>query len=700
MRALSRWRLALALAAGVMLAAPSAAAAACPWVGSTRPVEERVTAVLSQMTLDEEIALVHGTSRGSYSGSSAAIPRLCIPELRMFNGPAGVARVTGGTQLPAPVAAAATWDTAAMRTYGALIGEEARAKGAGVIYGPAADVVRDPRWGRAFEAYGEDPLLTGRLAVAHIRGLQSKGVMAQLKHFALYTQETDRNTLAGTAIVDERTLRELYLPPFERVVRRAGVASVMCSYARINGRFACSDHGLLTGILKFEWGFGGFVGADWGATHSTVEDANAGLDWELPGGQHFGARLKAAVQAGAVPKSRLDDMVRRILRQQFRFGLIDRPPSGNPAATVTSPAHAGVARRIAEQGTVLLKNDRALPLYRPGLRSIAVLGPGATAPMTSGLGSSAVPAPYVVRPAEAIARRAGTAVTVRSAAGAGLQAAVRAAAASDVAVVFADKSASEGRDFGTLVLPPEQNDLIARVAAVNRRTIVVLNTHGALTMPWIDQVEGVLQAWYGGQEMGNAVASILFGDTNPSGKLPLTFPRRLADLPTNAQQPWTGAAGGTLYSEGLHVGYRHFDARGVEPLFPFGFGLSYTSFAFGPLTLRPTAGLAAGHHTATVTVTNTGRRSGAEVVQLYVSHPPSAGLPPKRLEGFRKVTLAPGRSQEVSFRLGPRALAHWDETQDRWIASAGTYTVMAGSSSRHLPSAATVTLPQALAAGP
>jgi beta-glucosidase len=655
--------------------------------------------VLAQMTLDEEIALVHGTFPGFYGGLLAANPRLCIPALPMINGPAGVNRA-GSTQLPAAVAAAATWDGRALQSYGSLIGEEAKGKGADVLYGPSADVVRDPRWGRAFEAFGEDPYLASRSAIAHIRGVQSQGVMAQVKHFAAYTQETDRNSLSGDAIVDERTLREIYLLSFERVIRQAGVASVMCSYARINDVFACSEHGLLTDILKGEWGFNGWVGADWLGTHSTVQDANAGLDWELPQALYFGDPLKSAVQQGSVPKARLDDMVRRILRQTFRFGLFDRAPTGSPNATVTTPAHAAFARTIAEQGSVLLKNAAGLlPLNPAGIHSIAVLGPGATNPMTSGKGSSEVPAPYVVRPVDAIARRAGSGVTVRTAADATVQSAVQAAAASDIAVVFGDKSAGEGRDFGTLILPPEQNDMITQVAAANPRTIVVLNTHGAMTMPWIDQVEGVLEAWYGGQEMANAVAAILFGDVNPSGKLPVTFPKRLSDLPTYAQQQWTGTNGRTLYSEGLRVGYRHYDAKGIQPLFPFGFGLSYTTFGFGPLTLQPTPGTTAGHYTATVTITNTGSRAGADVVQLYVGQPAAAGEPPKQLRRFRKVTLGPGGSEQVSFHLGVRALSHWDTATHRWIAPAGTYTFMVGDSSRNLPSTGSVTLSQALSAG-
>jgi beta-glucosidase len=692
---------ALAAAIVALLAAPSAAAADCPWVGSTASVEERVSMVLAQMTLDERIAMVHGAFHGAYSGYVPANARLCIPALKLLDGPAGVAKGhTGVTQLPAPVAAAATWDRLAMHLYGAVIGTEEKGKGANVVLGPSADIVRDPRWGRAFENYGEDPYLSARMAVAHIRGLQNQGVMAQLKHWALYNQEAFRNTAQSNAVVDERTRHEIYFPPFEVALRDAQPASVMCAYSAVDRVFSCENPQLLTNVLKGRFRFPGFVTADWFGTHSTVASANAGLDLEMPNDTYFGAALRSAVQSGSVPGSRLEDMVRRILRQQFRFGLFDRPPTGDPAATVTTPAHAAIARSTAGQGTVLLKNAGGLlPLSTAGLRSMALSGVGATVPKTAGFGSTAVRAPYVVRPVDAIAARAGPSVWVRTPVDGSVEAAAQTASETDVAVVFAHQSVSEGSDIGSIDLPAEQNEMIRRVAAVNPRTIVVLATSSAVTMPWIDDVEAVLETWYGGQEMGNALAALLFGDVNPSGKLPVTFPRSLTDVPASSPLQWPGRDGRTLYFEGLKVGYRHYDANGITPLFPFGHGLSYTTFAFGPLTVQPTAGKPDGNYTVSVSVTNTGSRQGAEVVQLYMGHPASAGEPPKQLRRFRKITLAPGESRLVQFLLHRRDLAHWHVGSGHWIAPLGTYTVMVGNSSRNLPSTATFDLPRSLVAG-
>jgi beta-glucosidase len=681
--------------------APATAGAACPWVGSKAPIEQRAADALAQMTLDEKLAMVHGAFQTTYSGYVPANARLCIPALKLLDGPAGVGKdLSGVTQLPAPVAAAASWDPVVMHVYGSVIAAEAKAKGANVVLGPGLDIVRDPRWGRAWESYGEDPYLTARMGVAHIRGIQSQGVLAQAKHWAIYNQETFRNTPQANAIVDERTAKEIYFPPFEAAVRDAHVASVMCGYSVVNGTFACRHRGLLTDELKTRLRFTGFVTADWFGTHSTVASANAGLDLEMPDDTFFGSALRSAVQAGSVAVSRLDDMVRRILRQQLRFGLFDRPPSGNPAATVTSPARAAIARSTAEQGIVLLKNAAgALPLTTGGVRSIAVLGRGATSPTTTARGSARVLAPYVVTPYAAIARRAGPAVTVRTAADASVPAAVFEAARSDVAVVIADRLATEGSDLGGIELSAEQNELIREVAAVNPRTIVVLTTSSAVTTPWVGQVEGLLAAWYPGQEAGNAIASVLFGDVNPSGKLPVTFPGTFGDLPAAGPETFPGVGGRALYRERLEVGYRHYDAKGITPLFPFGHGLSYTTFRFGPLSVVARPGKPDGRFTASVSVTNTGSRPGAEVVQLYVGHPASAGEPPRQLRRFRKVRLDPRQSQLVRFFLNRRDLAHWSTSTGHWIAPAGAYRVMVGNSSRHLPATATATLPRTLVAG-
>ena len=824
-------------------AAGSVAADSCPWVHSTAPIAARVAQVRAALTLDEKILLVHGTRDSIYAGFVPAIPRLCIPALWLEDGPGGVADgMTGVTQLPAPVALAASWDTSLARAYGAAVGEEEWGKGANVDLGPTVNIVRDPRWGRAFEAYGEDPYLTGRIAVGYIQGVQGRGVLAQVKHWAAYNQETFRNTSADDVLVAERTLQELYLPQFEAAIAEGGASSVMCSYSTINGAFGCENAYLQDSVLKGRWRFGGFITSDWGATHSTVASASHGLDMEMPDTTYFAGALKAAVLAGQVPLSRLDDMVDRILTAEFRFGLFDRERTGGPTAVVTTPQHAALARDVAEQGTVLLRNQgHLLPLDTGVLRSIAVIGDDAGADaMTGGGGSAAVVAPYVVTPFQAIAGRAGGGVQVRYARGAlppdaplplvesryltppsgighglsvrffndmtlsgppvlervdsvvaanwrdlppapGVNAnrwsarwtgtitppvtgeytfsltsddgsrltvdgvrvidnwrdqapttqtgkvtlgagqavsievdfyqnagrdsislgwrlpggpslldeAVTLARSSEVAIVFASLFESEGADLTGIGLPGEQDRLIGAVAAANPRTIVVLNTGSAVTMPWVDSVGAVVEAWYPGQEDGNAIAAVLFGDVNPSGKLPVTFPRSLADVPASSTAQWPGVDGMVRYSEGLGVGYRWYAARNLAPLFPFGFGLSYTTFRIG--SLRVTAGRG---HSASVsaTITNTGRRPGADVVQAYVGRPASAGEPPLQLRAFEKVRLAPGETRRLTFALDSTAFAQWDPAQHRWVVAPGVYRIRVGDSAADLPLRATVRL--------
>ena len=814
--------------------AGAAAADSCPWVRSTAPVATRVGQVVSALTLDEKIQLVHGSGGTPYAGYVPGIPRLCVPALKLHDGPGGVADgLAGVTQLPAPVAVAASWDTAVARAYGTVIGTEEWGKGANVNLGPTVNIVRDPRFGRAFETYGEDPFLTGQIAAAEIQGVQGQGVMAQVKHWVAYNQETFRNTPADDVIVDRRALHEIYMTQFETAVGSGGASSAMCSYSTINGTWACANAWSQDTVLKGRWHFSGFVTSDWGATHSTVPSAVGGLDMQMPDSSYFGAALKAAVLAGQVPASRLDDMVARILTQEFRFGLFEREQAGTPASVVTTEPHAAFARHAAEQGTVLLKNTGGL-LPLGGVHSIAVIGAsGGKDAMSGGGGSAAVVAPYVVTPFEAILKRAGSGVAVRYAqgtlptsgslpavpaqvlapsAGGGhgltvqyfnnmtlagdpvvtrvdssiggdwhdqppaegvtadkwsarwtgtltapvtgeytfsltsddgsrllvngvriidnwrdqapttelgtvsmtagqvvpiaidfyqnaggdflgfgwrvpaggslLDEAVALARSSDVAVVFASDFETEGADLADLTLPGGQDRLIGAVAAANPRTIVVLNTGSAVELPWIDSVAAVLEAWYPGQEDGNAVAAVLFGDVNPAAKLPVTFPRRLADVPAAAPDRWPGVDGRVRYAEGLEVGYRWYQARSVAPLFPFGFGLSYTTFRFANLRVSRGAGRTV---VVRADVTNTGSREGAEVVQVYVGHPAPDSEPPWQLKAFRKVSLAPGETRHVTFALGPRAFAHWDRAVGDWVVSAGRYRIGVGDSSADLP---------------
>lgn len=393
--------------------------ASCPWVGSTAPIATRVSEVIAQMTTAEKISMVHGIS-GPYVGNTPAIPSLCIPALGLEDGPAGVADgMTGVTQLPAPVAAAASWSTSDIAQYGDVVGAEEAGKGANVNLGPTINIVRDPRWGRAFESLGEDPYLAGQLGAAEIQGVQSQGVLSQVKHLAVYNQENNRNTPADDAIVSDRAMQEIYLPAFQTAVGEGGAASVMCSYSTINGTYACQNPYILTQALRGQFHFNGFVTSDWGATHSTAGSALAGLDMQMPDDSYYGAPLQAAVDAGQVPMATLNSMVSGILTEMFRFGLFDRAPSGSPSATVTTPQHAAIARTVAEQGTVLLKNDgNVLPLSSSAVKSIAVIGADASSSaQTAGGGSAAVNSSGTVTPLQGITNRAGNGVTVNYAEG-------------------------------------------------------------------------------------------------------------------------------------------------------------------------------------------------------------------------------------------------------------------------------------------
>jgi beta-glucosidase len=627
---------------------------------------------------------VPGFPAPTYAGEVAAIPRLCVPALRLEDGPAGVGdKMAGVTQLPAPVAAAASWDPNLLRQYGEVIGAEQLGKGVNVELGPTVNIVRDPRWGRAFESLGEDPFLTSQAAVAEIQGIQSQGVMAQVKHLAGYQQETFRDTFLDNAIIDPRTLHEIYLPAFAASIREARVASVMCSYNFLNGDPACGSPTLLNQTLKGELGFDGFVTSDWFATMSSSGAANAGLDMQMPDGCYLGTVLARDKQAGLISDARLDDMVRRILTQMFRFGLFDHPALGGPKAVVTSPAHIDLAKKVAADGTVLLKNDGALlPLDPNQVRSIAVIGHGAgKAARTGGGGSASVNPSALVTPLDGISSRAGAATKVVYDNGDNATTAAASARSADVAIVVASLAESEGSDLANIELPSGQNQLIGAVAKANPKTVVVLNTGSAVTMPWINSVAGVLEAWYPGQADGSALAAVLFGDVNPSAKLPVTFPRTISQVPASQPQHWPGLVG-TKYDEGLNVGYRWYDTNNLAPLFPFGYGLSYTRFAFDRLAVTPPS---KGRVTVSVDVTNTGARPGSEVVQVYVGDPPAANEPPRQLKGLSKVALAPGETRRVSMQLDATAFSHWEPARGQWVASPGDYKIWVGDSSRDLP---------------
>jgi beta-glucosidase len=694
---------------GVLGGSVARADTACPWMDTSKTSQQRGEMLVAAMTIDQKISLLHQHEWMTHYGTAGYVPgdaTLCLPDLVLSDSGQGV----GGEQVntvafAAPIAQTSTWDPNMQFGWGSHVGWEAWHKGIDIHLAPAFNIGRVPMNGRNFEYMGEDPFLAGKGAAAATRGLQSQNVIATLKHYALNNHESNR--MSVSADVDPRTAHEIYLAPFETAVREGQPGSVMCSYNRVNfvapyasanSIYACEHPTLLTTYLKQEFGFDGWVMSDWTATHSTVAAALAGLDQEMSifPGTFFAEPLKTAVLTGLVPQWRLDDMVLRIVRAMFRVGVFDRPPAAQPAAyaaDVETPDEISFARTLAEQGTVLLKNDGALPLGGQ-LEKIAVIGrpagPVGVLDVYNGGGSAHVPQfgnkENVVSPLQGIEQRAlaeGAVVVYDD--GAVPATAATVASAADVAIVFGYYTEAEGSDRANLSLDSGGDDLISTVAASQPNTVVVLNTGGPVLMPWLDQVKAVLEAWYPGQEYGNAIAALLFGDVNPSGKLPQTFPKSLADLPTQTPEQYPGVTRDgiphAIYSEGLLVGYRWFDAKGIDPLFPFGHGLSYTTFAFSDLTVRP-SGKGAG---VVFTITNTGTRAGAEVGQVYVGFPSSAGEPPKQLKGFEKVFLQPGESQQVTISLDARAFSYWDPARSAWTVPSGSFTVMVGSSSRDLP---------------
>jgi beta-glucosidase len=655
--------------------------------------EQRAADLVAQMTLDEKISQVHttGGGAGGISRLVPGIPRLGIPDFLISNGPAGVGtgavpQQPSATALPAPVALAAGFDPDLARRYGVVEGRETGNVGHSLLEAPDVNMVRVYRNGRAFENYGEDPYLAGRLAVADIDGIQSQGVLAEVKHYTANDQETNRKTIEEE--IDDRTLHEIHLPAFEAAVKQGHVASVMCAYPAVNGAFMCENEHLLTDVLRDQWGFDGFVQSDASATHTAVGSAKAGQDLELRDNGPYDGELKQAVLDGKVSTEQLDTMIVRRLSIEIRAGLFDHPRTVTP---IDAAAGGAVARSVAEQTSVLLKNSgSALPLDAGRLHSIAVVGPYATTAHPGGGGSAHVKPLYTVSPVDGIAKRAGADVTVRGSDGADPAAAAELARSSDVAVVIVGDVEKEGTDRANLSLPAGQDQLVRSVMAANPHTIVVLNSGAPVLMPWIEDVPAVLEAWYPGEEDGNALASLLFGDVNPSGKLPVTFPRAETQTPVSSPERYPGVNGVAKYSEKLEVGYRWYDAQSQDPLFPFGYGLSYTTFSFGHLKVSRSD--QDGRVTVAVDVRNTGSRTGAEVVQLYVTDPASAGEPPKQLKGFAKVSLRPHQVKHVKLTLDRRAFSVWDSATQSWTVPGGRYTVAVGDSSRNLPLSAPVTL--------
>ena len=825
-----------------------------------RNIEE----MIDRMTLEEKVSLLAGVDKW-YTRS---IARLGIPSLRVTDGPHGARTVSDddptitlqATCFPTGSALGATWNTELIRRVGEAIGDETKARGCAIILGPCVNIHRSPLGGRNFESYSEDPHLAARIAVAYVDGVQSRNVGVSVKHYALNNQEFERFTISSE--VDERTIREIYLPAFAAAVKEGRPWTVMCSYNRISGTYASENSYFLTDILKKEWGFDGFIISDWGAVHSTAPAANAGLDLEMPGpARFFNDALVDAVNNGEVSPEVIDDKVRRILKVIDRSGAFNKPIA-IAGDTMDTPEHQHLAREAAQEAIVLLKNEGDfLPLDRDEIKSIAVIGPNADEARIQGGGSAAVNPFHAVTPLEGIRQKCGDSVEIhheigcrnnrltlslsteylRSSDGGNergltgeyfnnremsgepvlkrldekfrmmlggdsdftipgidtdeghfsirwtgtfraphtgtynfgllvdglgsvfindelvvekgqekpspqiisigeesigecnleagksydirieyisqpdfpgwiprhvrlgctpplptdsIKRAVDIAADADVALVFAgtnEEHETEGRDRPDMELPGAQVELIKAVAGANNNTVVVLDNGSPLAMiGWIDSVVAVVEAWFPGQECGNAIADVLFGDVNPSGKLPMTFPKKLEDNPAYGHYP--GRNGRVEYAEGVFVGYRHYDTKNVEPLFPFGYGLSYTTFGYDNLEVPPEM---RGDQPIRITVdiTNAGKMAGKEVVQLYIRDVDSSlERPLKELKGFQKVVLSEGKTKTVAFEIGIEDLSFYDPMKKRWIAEAGEFEVMVGSSSRDIRQHARFTL--------
>jgi len=832
-----------------------------PWSDKSLSPDQRADLVIAQMTLDEKISLLHGGPGGMGGGGGAmpagvttttnggagwvpGIARLGMPDINMADSAVGITR--GNTEsrystlLPSALGAAASWNADLALLYGQVIGRELREQGYNMSIGGGVNLTREPRNGRNFEYAGEDPLLAGTTVGTLMKGVQSQHIMGDIKHYAMNDQESGRNTV--NAIIDHRSMRESDLLAFQIAYKISDAAGFMCSYNLVNGDWACENDYTLNQVLKKDLGFKGWVMSDWGGTHSTLKAINAGLDQEQPGSGFFGDALKAAVQSNQVPISRINDSVHRILRSMFAVGVWDDPPS--PRVVVDPFKGEQDAQKIEEESIVLLKNQtNQLPLSAALLKSIAIIGSHADVGVPSGGGSAQVLPPggnaaaaaapageagggggfgrggsqyFPSSPMKFIQAKAPKA-KVDFNEGTDPAAAAALAKTAQVAIVFVNQPMSEGSDAQTLTLPAKQDDLVAAVAAANPHTIVVLETGGPVTMPWADKVSGILSAWFPGIGGGEAIANILFGDVNPSAKLPVTFAKSDADLPhpqligppqgagrgaagataaagggaagataaagggrggagggrggaagaamtpeqqqamllAQAQQQVTQAlqqtasAGDTLvqaeqrlaqaqassapdaaaaqavhaallalqaaqppaaaggrggagggggrgagtpfdrpYDEKLQVGYKWYDQQNKEPLFPFGFGLSYTTYAYSGLKVT-----ANGHNvTVSFDVKNTGKRAGKEIAQVYASLPAGAGEPPKRLIGWQKIELAPGESKAVSLNIDPVMLSIFNDSKDSFEVAPGEYKVLAGASSRSLPLTQTLTL--------
>ena len=707
------------------------------WSNPALDPDQRADLMLHEMTLDEKIQLVHGDGWGvlrpgdpvapGHNGGAGlvrGIPRLGFPDINLADsavGARGAARDSRyATLLPSVIGMAASWDPEAAHLYGSVIGRELRDQGYNMSIGGGVDLIREPRNGRNFEYASEDPLLSG-IIVGHLAmGVQTNHIMGDIKHYVLNDQETGRNTL--NAILDKRALQETDLLAFNYAIHLAKPAGVMCSYNRVNGDYACENDYTLNKVLKHDWGFKGFVLSDWDGTHSTTKAALAGLDMEQPGIIFFGDKLKAAVAAGEVPQARLDDMVHRIVRSMFAVGAVDNPPLPR---RVTDPFEGrDDARHIEQESIVLLQNkNNLLPLAPAKFKRIALIGAHADVGVLSGGGSAQVDSPggnaldhkpggspwnheiyFPSVPLRAVKELADPATTITFDPGTDARAAAAAAKNADLVLFFADQWMSEGMDRATLSLPHGQDAIIEAVAKANSNTVVILETGGPVSMPWAPNVAGILETWFPGIGGAEAIADVLYGKVNPSGKLPVTFPATETQLPHPKVAGLTertknnGMNGGEHTEarnfpvdynvEGMAVGYKWFQQKNLTPLFPFGFGLSYTQFAYSGLKVSPRGG----NLQVSFDVKNTGQVAGDEIAQVYITLAAPANEPFRKLAGFKRVPLAPGATQHVELTLDPLTYSIFSTNDDTFYKQLSQLKIEVGGASTSLP--LTETLPQ------
>lgn len=704
------------------------------YLDDAKPVDQRVEDALSRMTVEEKVAMVHAQSKFS----SAGVPRLGIPEIWMTDGPHGVRpevlwdewKQAGWTNdsciaFPALSALAATWNRDMSLRYGKALGEEARYRKKDVLLGPGVNIYRTPLNGRNFEYFGEDPYLTSQMVVPYIKGVQSNGVATCVKHFALNNQETNRHGV--NVIVDDRALYEIYLPAFKAAVQEGNSWAIMGSYNKYKGQHACHNKRLLIDILRNEWGYKGVVVADWGGAHDTKEAIFNGLDMEFGSwtdglawgtsnaydNYYLALPYLKLIRSGEVGTKELDEKVRHILRLSF-FTTMNR---SKPWGSFGTPEHAEAGRKIAEEGIVLLKNSgNLLPIDLTKTKKIAVIGENAIKMMTVGGGSSSLKAKYEVLPLDGIKNRVGNNAGVTYARGYVGDAsgeyngvvsgqnlkeersaeeltkeAIQFATGADVVIFIgglnkSDFQDSEGNDRKEYGLPYGQDELIQKLVKANKNLVYVNISGNAVAMPWVKEVPAIVQGWFLGTEAGNALAAVLFGDVNPSGKLTFTFPVKLSDNAAHSLGEYPGTNDAT-YNEGIFVGYRWADKEKIKPLFPFGHGLSYTTFQYGKLTSDKKQVKGDETITFSVNVKNTGKRDGAEIVQLYISDLKSSlPRPVKELKGFEKVFLKAGEEKTVTFTINKSALSFFDDKKHDWVAEPGDFQALTGSSSADIKS--------------